>query len=482
MITGLGRARAVVTVMVVAAVIAAGCTTAGGGIGGGTGGSGLSYFQIRADKVTVVQHNDSFLYGTRDEPFVYNLWFRVKLGVPNSAQTGLVGDRGLAILDLGDGQSQNLSVPQKAAVDFNGLKLLDIGDLITGNGDLELVGTWTWAMEKDDTSDAGVANNLLTILKDALNQFVGNGSLPTDTQQLTDQIVQILLDDIGATLGLVAGALFQSIPGVPDDAIGSRFYVGVGAKGYLSQIIDPLLQGVAIPGVAIPIVSVPPDIDGGRLFSLGASAVFAGETFGSSNGVHRYDISVTNTGAPNVAPTASFTSSVTSGTAPLGVAFNAAASKDPDGTIVSYNWNFGDYTSGAGQTPSHTFTSAGTFPVTLTVTDNRGASHSQTTDISVGGAPLTAPTGLTKVGSGCCNTWGDFSWNPVPGATDYEISMDAYFGGGCLVDVSAVLAGQRSGGRVQAGLLCLGSHYNTKIRAKANGQWGPWSNTINIVL
>ena len=480
------RARVLVTVLVSVAVVA-GCTVGGGG-SGGAGGSGLSYFQFRADNVTVVQHNDSFLYGTRDEPFVYNLWFRVKLGVPNSAQTGLVGDRGVAITDLGDGQSQALSAPQKAAVDFNGLQLLDVNDVIgsvlnQSLPHLELVGTWTWAMEKDDTSDAGVANNLLTILKDALNQFVASGApLPTDPQQLTAQIVQILLDDIGASLGLVAGALFQSIPGVPDDAIGSRFYVGVGATGTLAQIIDPLLQGVAIPGVQIPIVSVPPDIDGGRLFALGGNKVFTGETFGTTNGVHRYDISVTNTGAPNVPPTASFTSSTTSGAAPLAVSFNAGASADPDGTIVSYNWNFGDFTSGAGQTPSHTFTTAGTFPVTLTVTDNKGASASHTTDISVGGAPASAPTGLTKIGAGCCNTYGDFSWNPIPGATDYEINMDAYFGGGCLVDVDQELAGQRSGGRVQDGLLCLGSHYNTKIRAKANGQWGPWSNTINITL
>lgn len=475
-----GRVRMLTTLLVSTAVIAGGCT-----LGGAGGATPLSYYQFRADRVTVVEHNDSFIYGTRDEPFVYNLWFRAKLGVPQSAETGLAGDRGVAILDLGDGQSQVLNTNQKGAVDFNGLQLIDVVDVITGQGHLELVGTWTWAMEKDDTSDAFVANNLLNILKDALNLYVGNAYVPSTTQELTDQIVSLLLDDIGSTLGFVAGALFQSIPGVPDDAIGSRFYVGVGATGTLAQIIDPLLQGVAIPGVAIPIVKVPPDIDGGRLFSLGHNSSFTGESFGtagSGDGLHRYDISVTSTGAPNVPPVAGFTSSTTSGSVPLAVSFNAAGSADPDGTIVSYNWNFGDFTTGAGVTPSHTFTNAGTFPVTLTVTDNRGASTSQTTDIAVGGAPTSAPTGLSKVGSGCCNTWGDFAWNPVPGATDYEINMASYFGGGCLVDADAVLPGQRSAGRVQDGLLCLGSHYNTKIRAKANGAWGPWSSTINIVL
>jgi hypothetical protein len=46
---------------------------------------------------------------------------------------------------------------------------------------------------------------------------------------------------------------------------------------------------------------------------------------------------------------------------------------DPDGTIVSWAWNFGDGTSGSGQTVSHTYANGNTYNVTLTVTDNNGA-------------------------------------------------------------------------------------------------------------
>lgn len=179
---------------------------------------------------------------------------------------------------------------------------------------------------------------------------------------------------------------------------------------------------------------------------------------------------------------ASFTASVTSGSPGLNVSFDASASNDPDGTIVAYNWNFGDFTTGSGKNTSHTFNTSGTFPVTLTVTDNSGMSHSTTTNIAIGGAPTVAPTGLTLTGSGCCHTYGDFAWNMVPGATAYEIEMDGYFGGGCLVDASAVINGQVPNGRVTHGALCLGSKYYVRIRAQANGQWGPWSPSVHVEL
>ena len=66
------------------------------------------------------------------------------------------------------------------------------------------------------------------------------------------------------------------------------------------------------------------------------------------------------------------------GTVGVPLNFNGSHSSDPDGDIVAYEWDFGDGSTGSGVTPTHTYTAAGTYTVSLTVTDDMGATDSTT--------------------------------------------------------------------------------------------------------
>ena len=85
----------------------------------------------------------------------------------------------------------------------------------------------------------------------------------------------------------------------------------------------------------------------------------------------------------NEPPQAAFSATPETGTAPLTVVFDAASSSDVDGIIQAYTWDFGDGDISSGQVVNHTFTSSGTFTVTLLVVDNRGAADVTSTIINV---------------------------------------------------------------------------------------------------
>ncbi len=78
---------------------------------------------------------------------------------------------------------------------------------------------------------------------------------------------------------------------------------------------------------------------------------------------------------PSDLPEAIFTASPSSGGTPLTAAFNAAASSDPNGTIMTYMWSYGDGSTGSGVSVLHTYAVEGTYMATLTVTDDEGFSN-----------------------------------------------------------------------------------------------------------
>jgi len=85
----------------------------------------------------------------------------------------------------------------------------------------------------------------------------------------------------------------------------------------------------------------------------------------------------------NTPPVASFTQSCSG----LSCTFTDT-STDPDGTIASWSWSFGDGASSTQRNPSHTYAAGGSYTVNLTVTDNGGASSTASRSVTV--APLNA--------------------------------------------------------------------------------------------
>jgi len=83
-------------------------------------------------------------------------------------------------------------------------------------------------------------------------------------------------------------------------------------------------------------------------------------------------------GGGNTPPTANANGPY-AGTTGVAVSFSSAGSSDPDGQIVAYAWDFGDAGTSNLANPSHSYAAAGTYTVSLTVTDNEGASDTNMT-------------------------------------------------------------------------------------------------------
>ncbi|MFC1699213.1 PKD domain-containing protein [Candidatus Omnitrophota bacterium] len=84
----------------------------------------------------------------------------------------------------------------------------------------------------------------------------------------------------------------------------------------------------------------------------------------------------------NLPPTANATATPTSGDAPLAVAYTGEGA-DQDGAIASYSWDFGDGAISSEQDPIHTYASSGIYATILTVTDDQGATGSDTLGVTV---------------------------------------------------------------------------------------------------
>lgn len=85
------------------------------------------------------------------------------------------------------------------------------------------------------------------------------------------------------------------------------------------------------------------------------------------------------------------------------ITFNASSSYDMDGTIVSYLWDFGDGETGQGQFVNHTYTLPGSYDATLILTDNGGATDTDTITVTISGEAAISVSLISDVTSAGLN-------------------------------------------------------------------------------
>ena len=242
---------------------------------------------------------------------------------------------------------------------------------------------------------------------------VGGTTLNASTTTWSSEVVW---NDLSANEGATGGSpsTFESQPswqsgvvsgskrGVPDIAFdaspnsGAKVIVNGGTQQIGgTSLAAPIFSGIwsrvlaakgSSVGFAAPLIYQLPSADFHDITSGNNSGETAGVGYDFTTGLGSLIINKLladvggGSGGSNVPPVANFSDSISG----LSVSFTDS-STDSDGSIASRSWNFGDGSSSTAANPSHTYSAAGTYSVSLTVTDNSGATNTKTQSVTVSG-------------------------------------------------------------------------------------------------
>ncbi|WP_430790305.1 PQQ-dependent sugar dehydrogenase [Actinoplanes sp. G11-F43] len=183
-----------------------------------------------------------------------------------------------------------------------------------------------------------------------------------------------------------------------------------------------------------------------------------------NSALYRYD----HVGGGNRSPTAVAGADKVTGQAPLTVVFSSAGSTDPEGGALSYSWSFGDGTTSTAANPTKTYTSNGSYQVTLTVTDPQGATGTAGVQIGVGN---TAPTvTITAPGDGQLFSFGDTVPYTVTVTDPEDPAIDC-----TKVKMTYVLGHDQHGHQITSTTGCTGS-----LRIPVDGEHDAAANIFAI--
>ena len=204
-------------------------------------------------------------------------------------------------------------------------------------------------------------------------------------------------------------------PPVQVAAFDASEHVVQGFTGTIGLALEPASNGGTLSG-GTPINAV----NGIATFpSLSVDKAGTGYTLrATASGLTDATSSAFNiTPPPNQSPVAAFTSSCPT----LACSFSDQSS-DPDGSVTSWQWTFGDGTTGStAQNPSHTYSAAGSYTVTLTVKDNQNASSSPVSHTVQVTAPNQPPSAaFTSNCNGLACSFSDQSSDPDGSVTSWQ--------------------------------------------------------------
>ena len=282
---------------------------------------------------------------------------------------------------------------------------------------------------------------------------------------------------------------------------------GVDIAASNGTIIDTNASGTRMAGSEL-VHSTPNSMSGGSItwsfnwqapttpgtytiYAAGMSTNGTGGTSGDSTGTTSLQVTVSQ--PTNQQPTARI-SAPTTGAEGVAVTFDGSGSSDADGTIANYAWDFGDNTGGAtGAQASHAF-AAGTYTVTLTVTDNAGATDSASMQIVIS-ATNVAPTAnisgpsngtegvaITFNGSGSTDSDGNivaYNWDFGDSTAGTGETVEHVFAAGSY---TITLMVTDNGGAIDHATLDVSIVPATNPQPPVANAGGPYNGTVGVAV
>ena len=249
----------------------------------------------------------------------------------------------------------------------------------------------------------GLAQGGKTLVADFLQQILSNGTYPAGryydvhnihTNYRTPSLItsqvnsnRTILSQHGLNKPIIATEAsyssdpgYQTLPG----------YVGGGEATQARYLVDAYNSMLA-NGISVAIWATGVDYDAGT--GEYAASGLTHNDLRAKQAYSSFRNMAAATAAPPPAPATnqppvSRPGGPYTGSAGQAVQFNGAGSSDADGTIRTYQWFFGDGSTGTGPNPTYRYATPGTYRVFLSVTDDDGATASANTTATIGGGGL----------------------------------------------------------------------------------------------